>query len=151
MTGGMIQLQAEDIILNMEAKNKEGALKELAGVLHKNCSHISIENLYQVLRDRELIGSTGVGNGVAIPHGKMEELDRILLCFGRSRNGIGYDSIDNQPVHLLVMILSPVRVIDEYLKTLAKISRLLKQSEKRRILRTTKSRLEIVDIFREAD
>jgi PTS system nitrogen regulatory IIA component len=147
----MIQLQEEDIILNLEARNKEGALKELALVLHKHCSHVNIESLYQVLRDREMIGSTGVGNGVAIPHGKIEKLDGILIGFGRSLNGIGFDSIDNQPVHLLVMLLSPVQVIDKYLKTLARVSRLLKQPETRRILRTTESRQQIVDIFQEAD
>jgi PTS system nitrogen regulatory IIA component len=98
-----------------------------------------------------MIGSTGVGNGVAIPHGKIEKLDGILIGFGRSLNGIGFDSIDNQPVHLLVMLLSPVQVIDKYLKTLARVSRLLKQPETRRILRTTESRQKIVEIFQEAD
>ncbi len=147
----MIQLQEQDILLDLKARNKEGALKELAGVLHKHCPHLKIATLYQVLRDRELIGSTGVGNGVAIPHGKVEGLNRILLGFGRSRNGISYESIDNQPVHLLVMILSPVRVIDEYLKTLAGISRLLKQPEKRRALRTTESPGEVIDIFQQAE
>jgi PTS system nitrogen regulatory IIA component len=151
MSGSMIQLQEQDILLDLKARNKEGALKELAGVLHKHCPHLKIATLYQVLRDRELIGSTGVGNGVAIPHGKVEGLNRILLGFGRSRNGISYESIDNQPVHLLVMILSPVRVIDEYLKTLAGISRLLKQPEKRRALRTTESPGEVIDIFQQAE
>ena len=143
----MIQLQEEDIILDIEARSKDGALKELAGALHKHCTNVNIERLYQVLRDREQIGSTGVGNGVAIPHGKIKELDRILLCFGRSRNGIGFESIDNQPVHLLVMLLSPVQVVDEYLKSLAGISRLLKDPETRRTLRTTESKKEIFDIF----
>jgi len=143
----MIQLQEEDIVLDLTARNKDGALKELAKVLHKHCPGVKLEHLYQILRDRELIGSTGVGNGVAIPHGKIEKLDRILIGFGRSQNGIGFDSIDNQPVHLLVMLLSPVQLIDEYLKTLAMVSRLLKQPETRRILRSTDSRQEIVSIF----
>jgi PTS system nitrogen regulatory IIA component len=147
MTEKMIQLQEENIILDIEAKSKDGAIKELAGNLHKHCTNVNIENLYQVLRDREQIGSTGVGNGIALPHGKIEELDQILLCFGRSKNGIGFDSIDNQPVHLLVMLLSPILLIDEYLKTLAGISRLLKDPETRRTLRTTMSKEEILDIF----
>lgn len=146
----MIQLQEEDIILNIEAKSKDGAMKELAGTLHKHCTNVNIESIYQILRDREQIGSTGVGNGIALPHGKMKELDQILLGFGRSRNGIGFDSIDNQPVHLLVMLLSPVHIIDQYLKTLAGISRLLKHPETRRTLRTTESKKEILDIFQKA-
>jgi len=144
----MVQLLKEDIILDIEARNKDGALKEMAGTLHKHCSKIHIEILYQVLRDREQIGSTGVGNGVAIPHGKIKELDKILVCFGRSKNGIGFESIDNQPVYILVMLLSPVQMIDEYLKTLATVSRLLKDPETRRTLRTTESREEILDIFK---
>ena len=150
MTENMIQLQEEDIILDIEARSKDGALTELAGTLHKHCTNANIEDIYQVLRDREQIGSTGVGNGIALPHGKIKELDRILICFGRSKNGIGFDSIDNQPVHLLVMLLSPIQAIDEYLKTLAGISRLLKDPEIRRTLRTTTSKEEILGIFQKS-
>ncbi len=74
MTENMIQLQEEDIILDIEARSKDGALKELAGTLHKHCTNVKIEDIYQVLRDREQIGSTGVGNGVAIPHRSSEHL-----------------------------------------------------------------------------
>lgn len=147
----MILLQEENIVLDLKSRNKDGVLKELALVLHKQCPQVKMESLYRVLRDRELLGSTGVGNGVAIPHGKIEKLDRILIGFGRNQNGIAFDSVDNQPVHLLVMLLSPVQVIDEYLKTLAALSRLLRQPETRKILRTTASREEIVAIFNKAD
>jgi PTS system nitrogen regulatory IIA component len=147
----MILLQEENIVLDLTARNKDGVVKELALVLHKQCPQVNIESLYRVLRDRELLGSTGLGNGVALPHGKIEKLDRILIGFGRSQNGIAFDSVDNQPTHLLVMLLSPVQVIDEYLKTLAVVSRLLRQPETRKILRTTASREEIVTIFNKAD
>lgn len=147
----MIPLEEENIVLDLKARNKDGVLKELAMVLHKQCPQVNIENLYQVLRERELLESTGVGNGVAIPHGKLKKLDRILIGFGRNQNGIAFDSADNQPVHLLVMLLSPVQVIDEYLKTLAVVSRLLRQPETRKILRTTASREEIVTLFKKAD
>lgn len=143
----MIHLQEEDIVLDLKAHNKEGVLKELAEVLHKHCSHVELENLFDVVSEREQIGSTGVGNGVAIPHGKIKDIERILICFGRSQGGIQFDSIDNQPVSLFVMILSPVEVADNYLKTLAQVSRLLKQPDKRRFLRLAKSRDNIADIF----
>ena len=149
MTEGMIQLQAEDIILNMEATNKEGALKELAGVLHKHCSHVSIESLHLVLRDREQIGSTGVGNGVAIPHAKVSKLDRIHLGFGRSNEGIGFEAIDNQPVHFIVMILSPPDKPDEYLKTLGAVSRVLKKPEIRQQLSMAEDRNNILEILQD--
>ncbi len=147
----MVQLLEEDVVLDLEARNKDEVLKELAKVLHKHCSHINLEQLCQVFRERELIGSTGVGNGVAIPHGKIQELDHIILCFGRSLAGIQFDAIDNQPVTLFVMILSPVTVTDNYLKTLAQVSRLLKQPEKRRALRLTSTKEEVIHIFNETE
>lgn len=143
----MIHLQEEDIILELQAGNKEGVLRELTEVLHRHCSHIDLQNLYSIVRERELIGSTGVGNGVAIPHGKIEELDHILLCFGRSQGGIHFESTDNQPVNLFVMILSPRHMTDSYLKTLAQVSRLLKRPEIRRTLRLAKDQKEIARIF----
>ena len=108
---------------------------------------VSLEAICDVLRERELIGSTGVGNGVAIPHGRVAGLSRILVCFGRSQDGISFDAIDNQPVHFFLLILSPLNVAEEYLQTLARASRLLKQPEKRRLLRLATSAQEIIDIF----
>jgi nitrogen PTS system EIIA component len=78
------------------------------------------------LLEREQIGSTGVGNGIAIPHGKMPDLQKLLLCFGRSGRGIAFEARDKMPVHLFVMILSPLDMAAEYLQTLGRISRLLK-------------------------
>ena len=145
----MIQLSAEDIILNLNAKNKEGVLKELTEVLHRHCSHLELENLQRVVYEREQIGSTGVGNGVAIPHGKVEGLEQILICFGRSQAGVNYDAIDNQPVTLFVLILSPKGETDEYLKTLAQISRLFKKPENRRALRLADSKETVSQVFTE--
>ncbi|GAB4340055.1 MAG: PTS sugar transporter subunit IIA [Desulfobulbaceae bacterium] len=147
----MIHLEEQDIVLDMAARNKDAALRELVEILHRHCEGLDLAGLYRVIRERELIGSTGVGNGVAIPHGKVEQLDRLLLAFGRSLNGIGFDAVDNQPVHLLVMILSPLEMTDEYLHTLAAVSRLLNNPETRRLLRTTSSTREVVDIFEEAN
>lgn len=147
----MVELREEDIILELRAGSKEAVLRELAEVLHKHCPHVGLEDLCTVVRERETIGSTGVGNGVAIPHGKVRNLDRTLICFGRSQGGVHFDSIDNQPVSLFVMILSPVTVSDNYLKTLARVSRLLKQPEKRRFLRLEKSREKIARLFNETE
>lgn len=146
----MIQLSEKDIILDLAAKNKEGVLKELTEVLHRHCPHIHLDNLQRVVYERELIGSTGVGNGVAIPHGKIEGLDQILLCFGRSHGGINYDAIDNQPVTLFVLILSPKAETDDYLKTLARISRLFKKPENRRKLRLADSKAKVIKVFNAA-
>ena len=143
----MIKLQEKSVILELKSKNKESSLNELAQLLHDQCSTIDLATICQLLQERELVGSTGVGNGVAIPHAKVRQLDQILICLGRSQGGIQFDSIDNQPVHILFMILSPADRPDEYLETLAKVSRFLKKSETRRQLRQATSAKKIVELF----
>jgi PTS system nitrogen regulatory IIA component len=143
----MPQLQRDAIILEMKAATKEAALRELAGVAATLCGRFTEETLYNVLVERETVGSTGVGNGVAIPHGKIDGLDEILLCFGRSRTGINFDAIDNRPAHLFVLLLSPANKAGEYLQTLAAVSRILKQQEKRQQLLDSTSRDDIATLF----
>jgi len=146
----MLHLDENSVLLDIGARNKEGVLRELAELLQKKCPHIDTETLAGALRDRELIGSTGVGNGVAIPHGKVAGLETILYCFGRSEEGIPFDAIDNQPAHYFFMILSPVNAAEEYLKTLAGASRLLKQPDIKRRLRLATTKKEVIDIFAQA-
>lgn len=143
----MPQLQRDAIILDMKAATKEAALRELAGVAATLCGRFTEETLYNVLLERETVGSTGVGNGVAIPHGKIDGLDEILLCFGRSRAGINFDAIDNRPAHLFALLLSPANKAGEYLQTLAAVSRILKQQDKRQQLLDSTSRDEIAALF----
>lgn len=121
----------ECVILDMQATSKETALRELASTAADRYPHLDQQHLYSVLMEREQIGSTGVGNGVAIPHGKIDGLDEIILCFGRSLTGINFDAIDNRPVYLFALLLSPVNIATEYLKALASVSNILKQEKHR--------------------
>jgi len=143
----MPRLKHDAIILNMKAVTKEAALRELAGLAATVCGRFTEETLYTVLLEREAVGSTGVGNGVAIPHGKIEGLDEILLCFGRSKTGIDFDAIDNRPAHLFVLLLSPASKAREYLHTLARVSKILKHSDNRQRLLDSTSRDEVVALF----
>lgn len=143
----MPQLKHDAIILEMKATTKEGALRELAGLAATVCGRFTEEILYSVLLERESVGSTGVGNGVAIPHGKIEGLDEILLCFGRSKAGINFDAVDNRPAYLFVLLLSPASKAGEYLSTLAGVSKILKQSDARQRLLDSTSREEIASLF----
>ena len=143
----MQPLSNEAIILEMKAATKESALRELAGVAATVCGRFTEETLYNVLLEREAVGSTGVGNGVAIPHGKLAGLDDILVCFGRSREGIDFDAIDNRPVHLFVLLLSPAAKAAEYLRALAGISRMLKHNGNRERLFDSTSKEEILALF----
>ena len=143
----MQPLSKEAIILEMKATSKESALRELAGVAATQCGRFTEEILYNVLLEREAVGSTGVGNGVAIPHGKIAGLDSILVCFGRSREGVDFDAIDNRPVHLFVLLLSPAATATEYLRALAGISRMLKHEGSRERLLESTSKEEIQTLF----
>ncbi|MCI5143314.1 MAG: PTS sugar transporter subunit IIA, partial [Candidatus Electrothrix sp. ATG1] len=97
----------------------------------KKIPELNAEVIQQVLMEREQLGSTGVGNGVAIPHGKLQGLEQCLVCFGRSTKGIGFEAKDNKPVHLVVMILSPIGMAEEYLQTLARVSKLMNNESNR--------------------
>ena len=147
----MLHIRKESVLLDIKARNKDGVLQELAGVLQEECPHVESEKLFQLLREREKIGSTGVGNGVAIPHAKVDGIDRIHLAFGRSHDGLGFEAIDNQPVHYIVMILSPPDRPGEYLRTLGAVSRSLKQPEIRKKLSAAADRGKIVEILRDLD
>ena len=143
----MRPLTNEAIILEMKAASKEGALRELAGLAATQCGRFTEETLFNVLGEREAVGSTGVGNGVAIPHGKISGLEDILLCFGRSHEGIDFDAIDNRPVHLFVLLLSPAAKATEYLRALAGVSRLLKHNGNRGRLLASRTKEEILALF----
>ena len=143
----MVQLEGQCIIPELKSSSKEAVLRELAGVVHDKCTLIDLDTLCQVLTEREQLGSTGVGNGVAIPHGKVPGLKKLLLCFGLSGSGVSFDSVDNRPVHLFVMILSPPGIAGEYLQTLARVSKLLKDPTVRNKLLQATDTETILELF----
>ena len=143
----MIELTEQCIILELESTNKEGLLGEMAGAAQKENSELNVETIQQVLVEREQLGSTGVGNGVAIPHGKLHGLEQCLICFGRSIKGIGFEAKDNKPVHLVVMILSPMNMAEEYLQTLARVSKLMNNESKRSEFLHADSKKSIQQLF----
>ena len=147
----MLELGDQCIIMEMESTSKADALQELAATVHAHCDDVDQQILVQVLQEREQVGSTGVGNGVAIPHAKVPGLDKLILCFGRSTHGISFDAVDNRPVHLFVQILSPMGVAEEYLQTLARISRILKEEENRRLLMQATNKEQILALFNETN
>jgi len=143
----MLRLDSRCVLLDLEATSKEGILGELARRVHVLCDHVDPEALQAVLLEREQLGSTGVGGGVAIPHGKLPDLAEIHLCFGRCARGVGFDAVDNKPVQLFVLILSPASKSTEYLRTLAQVSRLLKDPLVRERLLSAATPEEVVEIF----
>lgn len=127
-------LQPAAIVANLKGKTKTEVLGELTDALLNVEGSLDRDEVIRVLQERERLGSTGIGDGVAIPHGKLKILDRLLISFGRSRTGIDFDSMDGKPAHLFFLLVAPEESVGVHLKTLARISKLLKNPEVRRRL-----------------
>lgn len=113
------------VIPNLRATSKKQALQDLA----KRAAELTglhERAVFDVLLERERLGTTGVGNGIAIPHGKLNTLDRLHGLFARLERPIGFDSIDEQPVDLIFLLLAPESAGADHLKALARVSRLLR-------------------------
>ncbi|HEX7504305.1 MAG TPA: PTS sugar transporter subunit IIA [Syntrophales bacterium] len=133
----------EYIIEELKAKSKRAVLGELSEIFTRYHSGIQNEAMIEVLLDREKLGSTGIGDGIAIPHGKLKGLDSLVIAFGRSHEGIDFDSIDGKPVHIFFLLMAPESSTGQHLKALAKISRMLKDPEFRSNLMSAKSTEEL--------
>ena len=131
---------------NMKSTTKKDAIRELVTLL-KRAEAIAEENsVAEVVLEREELGTTGIGEGIAVPHGKSDTVDRLVAAFGRSEKGIDFDSIDNQPVHLLFLLVAPSDSAGPHLMALARISRLLKNRDFREGLMEAEDKLRILEI-----
>jgi PTS system nitrogen regulatory IIA component len=141
----------EYIIEELKAKSKRAVLAELSEIFTHYHSGIQSEAMVEVLLDREKLGSTGIGDGIAIPHGKLKGLDHLVIAFGRSREGIDFDAIDGKPVHIFFLLMAPESSTGQHLKALAKISRMLKDQEFRSSLMSAKNTEELYQRIADKD
>jgi PTS system nitrogen regulatory IIA component len=144
-------LTPESILPEMQAANKKGALEELAKTLVPGSDGLDLSKVMEVLLDRERLGSTGIGDNIAIPHGKLAQLSHLVLSFGRSLKGVDFDSMDGKPSHLFFMLLAPVNSAGLHLKALAKISRMLMSQTFRDNLMKAEGAEEIYRLVAERD
>ena len=125
----------EDLVFpDLAASDKEGVLRELCAGLARSYPSLSAEKLADTLLEREKLGSTGIGEGVAIPHGKLPGLPGLLAAFGRKRQGVDFAAIDQKPTHLFFVLFAPDNSAGLHLKALARISRLFKQPQFRQAI-----------------
>ncbi len=144
-------LKEENIIADITSRDKSGVLHELVKGFAEQTEDLGEEEFFEVLSEREKLGSTGIGNGVAIPHGKLKHLSRHLISFGRSRDGIEFDSIDGKPASLFFVLVAPENSSGEHLKILAKISKMLKNKDFRSRLIKAEDREEIHRVISDFD
>jgi len=132
---------------NMLAKTKTEALDELVNTLIKCGLKLDSAKVIEILQQREKLGSTGIGDGLAIPHGKVSSLDEIVVAFGRSKKGVDFDSLDDKPVHIFFLLLAPENSVGQHLKALAKISKMLKKANFRQKLIETESKSDLYKLI----
>jgi PTS system nitrogen regulatory IIA component len=143
---------AEDLIVpSLEATEKPGVLEELAGVVAARHDEIDRDRLVRALEEREALNSTALGDGVAIPHGKLSGIKRVFAAFGRSPAGVDFDSLDGKPTHLFFLLVAPEESAGAHLKALARISRLLKDAAFRERLMGAAEAGTLYGIIREED
>ena len=140
-----------DVLPDLDASNREDVLKEMVRHLTEAGKVENGDELVQILLDREMLGSTGIGHGVAIPHGRLPGLKEILLVFGRSQKGDEFDAHDGKPVNLFFLLVAPEDSAGIHLKALARISRILKNPECRASLMNSRDRDALLKVIREED
>jgi nitrogen PTS system EIIA component len=127
----------EAVVPSLRVNSKKQALQELAARAAAICGRNEREIL-EVLLQRERLGSTGIGSGIAIPHGKLAKLDRLYGVFARLERPVDFESLDGQPVDLMFLLLAPEAAGADHLKALARIARLLRDPEIARKLRESR-------------
>ncbi|MBI3583648.1 MAG: PTS sugar transporter subunit IIA [Nitrospinae bacterium] len=144
-------LDADSIIADLKAKGKRDVISELVELLVKSGKVRDKNKLLDALMERERLGSTGIGENVAIPHAKSNEIDTIIATFGRSNGGISFDSLDQKPVYFVFLLIAPEKSAGMHLKTLARISKLLKNPLFRQDLIKAKNEKEIYEAISRED
>jgi PTS system nitrogen regulatory IIA component len=143
-------LDRRSILPDLKSRNKKGILEELV-VPVAEIAGVSQNDLTKVLMERERLGSTGIGGGIGIPHGKMKNLESLVLGFGLSRKGVDFESLDGQPTHIFFLLITPENNTGLHLKLLARISRILKNDPFKSRLLEAADGDEILEIIREED
>jgi PTS system nitrogen regulatory IIA component len=144
-------LNKNAIIASMKATDKEGTIRELVDLLAKAENIKNKEELINAIMTRESLGSTGIGQGIGIPHAKSPNVKNLVAAFGLSQKGVNFDSLDGEPVYIFFLLIAPEECAGPHLKALARISRMLKDKYFREMLKKAKDSKEILRIIQEED
>jgi PTS system nitrogen regulatory IIA component len=144
-------LVKESVILDLGVRTKREVLAEMSASLAKVEPQIEAGRLLDVLMEREALQSTGIGEGVAIPHGKLPGLQRLVASFARSRAGVDFESIDGQPTHHFFLLVVPEHSGGQYLKALARISRFFRDPAFRQNLAEGEALEDVIRAIEEED
>jgi nitrogen PTS system EIIA component len=143
-------LQADAVLVDLQSRDKKGVIEELARPVAE-IADVGHEALVRVLMERERLGSTGIGGGIGIPHGKLKDLQELILGFGLSRKGVTFDSMDGRPTYIFFLLVTPESSTGDHLKLLARISRILKDEPFKERLMAARTADEVIDAIRVQD
>ncbi len=143
-------LTPDCVISDIQAQTKKDILTEMARPIAQ-AYDVNLEDMVSVLLNREKLGSTGIGEGVAIPHGKIAGLKNIAAAVGKNIQGLKFDALDGKPCHIFFLLVAPSNSVSGHLKALARASMLLKNPALRESLMHTNSPQELYDVLLEYD
>ena len=144
-------LKEDRVVADLQGTDKPSILREMSRLLTGPCQAASAEDLVHILLDREKLESTGIGEGIAIPHGRVKKLKEFVLSFGRSTQGVDFDSIDHKPTRLFFFVMAPENSAVNNLKLLGRIVTLLKDPSFKKRLMEARSSKELFQIISEED
>ncbi len=141
------------IITEITATEKEAVIREMVNSLQdaQKINKKDIENIIRSLMKREELGSTGIGKGVAVPHTKHDSVKKIMGTIARSTQGVDFNALDGEPVHLFFLLLSPNDSAGSHLAALERISTVIRDNDFRRFMREADGKVGIIEILREVD
>ena len=144
-------LQPERVVPQLDAADKREALRALARIFVAQDARLVEDDVLRVLTEREALGSTGVGSGVAIPHGRLHGLDAMQAALALCPRGVAFDAIDGEPAQIFIALLAPDHHTGDHLKALARISRLLRDASVRERLLRAEGRDALLAVVEEED
>lgn len=144
-------LNPKAISVDLKAQDKRSAIRELADLLVAAGEIKNKEDLVRILMDRETLGSTGIGQGIGIPHGKSPKVKKLVAALGISKKGVDFESLDGEPVYIFLLLVAPEESAGPHLKALARISRLLKDKYIREALRKVPTAKELLKLIKDED
>ena len=143
----------EAVIVDLQATGKEEAIREMVGSLHRagRLANDDVESVIRAILGREELGSTGIGQGVAVPHTRHPTLHRLIGTVALSRRGVDFAALDGEPVDIFFLLVSPQNQPGDHLRALENISRHLKDERFVGFLRQARTRENVIDVLEEAD
>ncbi|HPN65460.1 MAG: PTS system fructose-specific EIIABC component [Candidatus Aerophobetes bacterium ADurb.Bin490] len=144
-------LEKDSIELNLKAKNKKEAIEEIVEILKKKNAIIDKDITIESLLEREELGSTGVGQGIAIPHSKTKGVKELIGAFAISKNGVEFDALDGEPVNIFFLLLAPEGAAGVMLKALARVSNFLKNKYYRKKILEASDKEAVIQIIEEEE